>query len=169
MCRLPLFAAALTVLSAIPLLAQTSPSCPTTATLPDLMKATDEAISGPGNKDRTCMRQLFTPDARLIPYGKGKDGNWAPHILTIEDWITRVAQRGDKVFYERQVKYSVEQYGHIAHIWSYYEVRETPEGKSMARGINSMQAVFDGSQWKFIQILWEQETPEEPLPAKFLP
>ena len=61
MCRLPLFAAALTVLSAIPLPAQTSPSCPTAATLPDLMKATDEAISGPGNKDRTCMRQLFTP------------------------------------------------------------------------------------------------------------
>jgi hypothetical protein len=167
--RLSLFAAALTVMSAIPLLAQTSPSCPTTTTLPDLMKATDDAISGPGNKDRTCMRQLFTLDARLIPYVKGKDGTWASHILTVEDWITRVAQRGDKVFYERQVKYSVEQYGHIAHIWSSYEVRETPDGKPMARGINSMQAVFDGTQWKFIQILWEQETPEEPLPAKYLP
>ena len=43
------------------------------------------------------------------------------------------------------------------------------DGPPMARGINSMQAVFDGSQWKFIQILWEQETPEEPLPPKFLP
>ena len=64
--RLPLFAAALTVLSAIPLRHRPL-LCPTTATLPDLMKATDEAISGPGNKDRTCMRQLFTPDARLIP------------------------------------------------------------------------------------------------------
>jgi hypothetical protein len=163
------FGAAVLAATAASSWAQATVPCPTTATLPDLMKATDEAISGPGNKDRTCMRQLFTPDARLIPYGKGKDGNWAPHILTIEDWITRVAQRGDKAFYERQVKYSVEQYGHIAHIWSYYEVRETPDGKPMARGINSMQAVFDGSQWKFIQILWEQETPEEPLPAKFLP
>ena len=167
--RISLLAASLAMAVAISASAQTTPSCPAPATLPDLMKATDDAISGPGNKDRICMRQLFTPDARLIPYVKGQDGKWAPHILTIEDWITRVAQRGDKIFYERQVKYSVEQYGHIAHLWSYYEVRELPDGKPMARGINSMQAVFDGSQWKFIEILWEQETPEEPLPPKFLP
>jgi len=44
-----------------------------------------------------------------------------------------------------------------------------PDGPPMARGINSMQAEFDGSQWKFIQILWERETPEEPLSPKFLP
>ncbi|MBV8631166.1 MAG: hypothetical protein JOZ83_09605 [Silvibacterium sp.] len=166
---LAIYAAALTGAASIPLLAQTSSSCPTAASLPDLMKATDDAISGPGNKDRTCMRQLFTPEARLIPYSKGQDGKWTPRVLSVEDWIARVAQRGDKIFYERQVKYSAEQYGHIAHLWSYYEVRETPDGKALARGINSMQAVFDGSQWKFIEILWEQETPEEPLPAKFLP
>lgn len=168
MCRLSLFAAALAVVTATPLLAQASPSCPTAATLPDLMKATDDAISGPGNKDRICMRQLFTPDARLFPYVKGQDGKWAPHILTLEDWITRVAQRGDKV-YERQVKYSVDHYGHNALLWSCYEFRETPDGKPIARGINSMQVVFDGSQWKFIEILWEQESPEEQLPAKYLP
>jgi hypothetical protein len=167
--KLSLLATALMIATVPSLWAQATPSCPTAATLPDLIKATDDAISGPGNKDRTCMRQLFTPDARLIPVVMDQDGKWAPHILTVEDWITRVAQRGDKVFYERQVKYSIEQYGHIAHLWSYYEVRETPDGKPMARGINSMQAVFDGSQWKFIEILWEQETPEEPLPAKFLP
>ena len=167
--RFFLLAAASAVISTAPLLGQNGPQCPSAASLPDLIKATDDAISGPGNKDRTCMRQLFTADARLIPYVKGQDGKWAPHILTVEDWITRVAKRGDKVFYERQVKYSIEQYGHIAHLWSTYEVRETPDGKPTARGINSMQAVFDGTQWKFIEILWEQESPEDPLPAKFLP
>src|SRR5271170_3468813 len=146
--------------------AQTGPSCPSTATLPDLIKAVDDAVSGPGNKDRTCMRQVLTPDARLIPVSKGKDGQWAPHVLTVDDWITRVAKRGSDVFYERQIKYSVEQYGHIAHLWSTYEVRETPEGKATVRGINSMQAVFDGSQWKLVEILWEAESPEEAIPAK---
>ena len=116
--RFALFAAALAVLSAVPLLAQTNSSCPATTTLPDLIKAVDDAVSGPGNKDRTCMRQIFTPDARLIPVSKGKDGNWAPRVLTLDEWIAAVAKRGDKVFYERQVKYSVEQYGHIAHLWS---------------------------------------------------
>jgi hypothetical protein len=62
--------------------AQTAPSSPSTATLPDLIKAVDDAVSGPGNKDRTCLRQVLTPDARLIPVSKGKDGQWAascPH------------------------------------------------------------------------------------------
>lgn len=167
--RLSFFAVALAVMSATPLVAQASPSCPSTTTLPDLIKAVDDAVSGPGNKDRTCMKQLFMPDARLIPVGKGQDGKWAPHILTLDDWITRVAQRGDKVFYERQVKYSVDEYGHIAHLWSTYEVRDTPDGKATVRGINSMQAVYDGAQWKLIEILWQAETPDQPLPAKFLP
>ena len=167
--RLTPFAAALVVMSAIPLAAQPGRSCPATLTLPDLIKAVDDAVSGPGNKDRTCMRQIFTADARLIPVGKGTDGNWAPHILTLDNWIALVAKRGDKAFYEKQVKYSVEEYGHIAHLWSTYEVRDTPDGKAEIRGINSMQAVYDGAQWKLIQILWQAETPEEPLPAKFLP
>ena len=167
--RLTLLAAALAVISATPLLSQTTPSCPLTATLPELLKAVDEAVSGPGNKDRTCLRQILTPDARLIPVGKGQDGKWAPHVLTVDDYVTRVAKRGDKVFYERQVKYSVEQYGHIAHLWSTYEVRDTPDGKAEIRGINSMQAVYDGAQWRLIEILWQAETPDEPIPAKYLP
>jgi len=149
--------------------AQAAPPCPSTATLPDLIKAVDDAVSGPGNKDRTCMRQLFIPDAWLIPVSKGQDGQWAPHVLTLDDWITRVAKRGSAVFYERQVKYSVDQYGHMAHLWSTYEVRETPEGKATVRGINSMQAFYDGTQWKLVEILWEAESPAEPLPAEFLP
>jgi hypothetical protein len=168
--RFSLIAAALlAVTSATSLVAQTSPSCPITATLPGLIKAVDDAVSGAGNKDRTCMKQLFTPDARLIPVVKDQDGKWAPHILTVDDWIARVAKRGDQVFYERQVKYSVDEYGHIAHFWSTYEVRDTPDGKATVRGINSMQAVYDGSQWKLIEIVWQAETPDEPLPAKFLP
>jgi hypothetical protein len=167
--RISVVAAALAVAAATSTWAQTTPSCPTTATLPDLIKAVDDAVSGPGNKDRTCMKQLFMPDARLIPLAKGQDGKWTPHVLSVDDWVTRVAKRGSEVFYERQVKYSVDQYGHMAHLWSTYEVRETPEGKATVRGINSMQAYFDGSEWKLVEILWQAETPDEPLPAKFLP
>jgi len=167
--KLLLTAAALVAAVATSTNAQIAPTCPSTATLPDLIKAVDDAVSGPGNKDRTCMRQIFTPDARLIPVSKGQDGHWAPHVLTVDDWITRVAKRSSDVFYERQVKYSVEQYGHIAHLWSTYEIRETPDGKATVHGINSMQAVFDGSQWKLVEILWQAETPEETIPPKYLP
>ena len=117
MLRLFLAAAALAATAASGW-AQTTSSCPTTPTLPDLIKAVDDAVSGPGNKDRICLRQVLLPDARLIPLVKGQDGTWAPRVLTVDDWITRVAKRGSEPFYERQIKYSVDQYGQVAHLWS---------------------------------------------------
>jgi hypothetical protein len=168
--KLLLAAAAQLAVVATATRAQTAPSCPSTATFPDLIKAVDDAVSGPGNKDRTCLRQVLTPDARLIPLSRGKDdGQWAPHVFTVDDYITRAAKRGSDAFYERQIRYSVDQYGHIAHLWSTYEIRETPDGKATMRGINSMQAVFDDSQWKVIEILWQAESPEETIPSKYLP
>ncbi len=80
--KLLLAAAALVAAVATSTNTQTAPSCPSTATLPDLIKAVNDAVSGPSNKDRTCRRQVLTPDARLIPVSKGKDGQWAaacPH------------------------------------------------------------------------------------------
>ncbi len=148
--------------------------CPSTATLDELVEAIDAAVSGPGNKDRTCFRALFAPDARLIPIRIGADGTATPRILTVQDWIDAVAKRGDAVFYERQVKVSAESWDHMAHLWSTYETRTTPdgkppEGKVVDRGINSIQAIFDGKQWRIIQILWQAQTPANPVPEKYLP
>ena len=144
-------------------------ACPSQATLDELIKAIDDAVSGPANKDRACFRALFVPDARLAPLGKLPDGSEAPHILTVDGWIDAVRKRGSAVFYERQVKVSTERYGSLAHLWSTYEVRPTPDGKPEVRGINSIQAVFDGQRWRVISILWQAETPAEPVPEKYLP
>ena len=149
-------------------------ACPSTATLDDLIKAIDAAVSGPGNKDRTCFRALFLPDTRLIPIRIGADGAATPRILTVDDWINLVAKRGSAVFYERQVKVSTETWDHMAHLWSTYETRTTPdgkppEGKVIDRGINSIQAIFDGKQWRVIEIIWQAQTPANPVPEKYLP
>ncbi len=149
-------------------------TCPSAATLDELVEAIDAAISGPGNKDRTCFRSLFTADARLIPIRIGADGTASPRILTVQDWIDLVAKRGDAVFYERQVKVSAETWDHMAHLWSTYETRTTPdgkppEGKVIDRGINSIQAIFDGKQWHIIQIVWQAQTTANPVPDKYLP
>ena len=147
-----------------------TPACPSTATLDQLIKALDAAVSGPGNQDRTCFRALFLPDARLMPLVTNKDdGSVKPRILTVQDWIDLVAKRGANVFYERQVKVTTETFGHEAHLWSTYETRATPDGKAEVRGINSIQAVFDGKAWKVISIVWQAETPTETVPAKYLP
>jgi hypothetical protein len=174
MCRRLALLALAVVLAAPILRAQTPdtpkvPACPSTATLDDLIKAVDAAVSGPANKDRTCFRDLFTPDARLAPVAKQPDGNYAPHLLTVDDWINRVAQRGSSSFFERQVKVKSEVYGHIAHLWSTYETRATPDGKAEVRGINSIQAINDGTRWRIIEIIWQAETPAEQVPQQYLP
>jgi transposase len=131
--------------------------------------ALDAAVSGPADKDRTCFRALFTADAQLVPMVKGSDGNLVPKTLTVENWIDRVKKRGSEVFYEKQIKYTSDVYGHIAEIWSTYETRSTPEGKAIDRGINSILAVNDGQAWKVEHILWEPESPAEQVPQKYLP
>jgi hypothetical protein len=148
--------------------------CPSTATLDELVQAIDDAVSGPGNKDRTCFRGLFTSDARLIPIRIAPDGAATPRILTVDDWINLVAKRGSAIFYERQVKVSAESWDHMAHLWSTYETRTTPdgkppEGKVIDRGINSIQAIYDGKLWHVIEIVWEAQTPANPVPEKYLP
>ncbi len=144
-------------------------ACPSTATLDDLTKALDDAVSGPGNKDRTCLRQILLPDARLSPIRKTEDGAFSPRILTTDDWIAAVAKPGNGAFYERQIKVKAETYGHFAHLWSTYEIRPTPDGKPEMTGINSVQAVFDGTRWRVLSILWEPNTTAGPVPEKYLP
>lgn len=155
--------------SSTPSPAPTSTACLPTTTLDELIKAIDDAVSGAGDKDRTCFRDVMLPDARLVPVGKAQDGKFAPHMLTVDGWIDAVRKRGSAVFYERQVRVKSEQFGHIAHLWSTYEVRPTPDGKASVRGINSIQAVFDGTRWKVIEIFWQAETAAEPVPEKYLP
>lgn len=139
-------------------------TCPATPTLDTLITALDAAVSGPVNKDRTCMRQLMVPEARLIPVSPAR----TMRVLTVDDWIAAVAKRSG-VFYEVQIRHPSESYGHIAHLWSTYEVRPTPDGKPEVRGINSIQAVFDGQNWKVLEIVWQAETPQTPIPEKYLP
>ncbi len=178
---LPLFLALAAAILAPALHAQTTAApppivttCPSASTLDELVQAIDDAVSGPGNQDRTCFRGLFAPDARLIPIRIGADGTATPHILSVQDWIDAVAKRGSAVFYERQVKVSAESWDHMARLWSTYETRTTPdgkppEGKVIDRGINSIQAIFDGKQWHIIEIVWQAETPANPVPEKYLP
>jgi len=145
-----------------------STACPPATTLDELTRALDDAVSGPAGKDRTCLRKLLLPEARLTPIREKDDGTFAVRELTVEDWINAVAARGGE-FYECQVKVKTEAYGHFAHLWSTYEIRPTPDGKATVMGINSVQAVNDGKQWHVLSVLWEPDSTAGPIPQKYLP
>ena len=144
-------------------------ACLPSTTLEELTKALDEAISGPTDKDRKCLRDLLLPDARLTPIRKTPEGSFAPRVLTLDDWINAVSSSGRPAFYERQVKVRSETYGHFAHLWSTYEIRSTVDGPATGTGINSVQAVNDGTRWRVLTVLWEPDSTAGPIPEKYKP
>ena len=147
--------------------AAASPACPSTATLDMLIKAIDAGVSGPADKDRTCFRAIFVPDARLIPIRIAADGTATPVVLGVEDWVNAVKKRGSDLVAEKQLKVKTETWAHLAHLWSTYETKIGD--KEADRGINSIQAIYDGKQWHIVEITWQAETKDDKIPAQYLP
>jgi hypothetical protein len=72
-------------------------------------------------------------------------------------------------FFEREKARTVEIYGNIAHVFSTYEsFHKTGDKTPFMRGINSIQLLNDGKRWWVLTIMWQGETPENPLPEKYL-
>jgi hypothetical protein len=129
--------------------------------------AIDAAITGPADKDRACMKALFIPEARLIVVSIGADGAPSYTILTLDDWIARVKARGHAVLEEKQLKFHIQHYGNIVHLWSTYALHS--DGKQVARGINSIQAIKEAGGWRVMGIMWQAESASAPLPKEYLP
>jgi hypothetical protein len=143
------------------------------STLDGIMKAVYDVISGDAGKPRNWdrFRTLFHKDARMIPTGANPQTKEVRATsLTPEDYIKRVepvfAKQG---FYEREKARRVEQFGHIAHVFSTYESFHSATDKEpFMRGINSFQLFNDGKRWWVLTIYWQPETPEIKIPKEYL-
>ena len=143
------------------------------SSLDAIMKAVYDVISGDAGKPRDWdrFRTLFHKDARMIPSGKNPTtGVYGARALTPEDYIKRTepvfAKEG---FYEREKARRVEIYGNIAHVFSTYESFHSLSDKTpFMRGINSFQLLNDGKRWWVLTIFWQGETPDNPIPKKYL-
>jgi hypothetical protein len=129
--------------------------------------AIDAAITGPADKDRTCMKALLMPEARMVIVSLGADGAPSYTLLTLDDWIARTKARGHAMLEEKQLKFHVERYGNIAHLWSSYALHI--DGKQVARGINSIQAIKEAGSWRVMVIMAQAEAATAPLPKEYLP
>jgi len=129
--------------------------------------AIDAAITGPADKDRACMKALLIPEARMMFVSLGADGATTYRLETLDDWIARVKARGHTLLAEKQLKFYIERYGNITHIWSSYTVHS--DGKPVARDINSIQAIKEPGGWRVTGIVIEAESATAPLPKEYLP
>ena len=142
------------------------------ATPEAIVAALYDVISGPKGqaRDWNRFRSLFAPGARMIPSGKRPDGTQSYRVLTPEEYIARSEKLlVEDGFRESEVQRVVERFGPLVHVFSTYEGRREGDTKPFVRGINSIQVMHDGKRWWLLTVAWTPETPDQPLPAKYLP
>jgi hypothetical protein len=154
-----------------------SATVPTTSARPGdvdsidhIIAAVYDVISGPaGPRDWDRFRSLYYPGARMIPSRRDDKGSITARVSSPDEYATRAQDFFSKEgFFENSVANRVEEWDHIAHVWSTYESRHAKGEKPFARGINSFQLFNHGTRWWILTVYWEGEDPSHPLPEKYL-
>jgi hypothetical protein len=128
-------------------------------------------ISGPaGRRDWDRFKELFVPGARLI-VAKSENGEITTKVMTTDEYATQSQTYfKDNGFFEQPVATRIERFGDIAQVFSTYESRHaSSDEKPFTRGINSVQLVRSGGQWRIVTIFWEGEDATRPIPPRYLP
>jgi hypothetical protein len=135
-----------------------------------IIAALYDVISGePGtSRDWDRFRNLFKPEARLIPTRKTPEGNLTIAALAPEDYITMFTSRVATGFFEKELHREAEQYGTVTHVFSTYETKEKRDGPVTNRGVNSIQLFHDGKRFYVVNVFWCAESMGFPLPEKYL-
>src|SRR5580704_1234026 len=134
-----------------------------------LLAALYDVISGPaGEREWNRFRSLFMPNARLTSAEKTPDGAVRVRPSSVEDYVRLGGNYFLKNgFFEKPIVSRVETFGNVAQVFSSYESRHAPGEAPFARGINSLQMLYDGKRWWVVNILWDEERPDNPLPKDF--
>ncbi len=164
------------LLTSSPLLAQgATPSGPRASdvqSMDAIIAALYDVISGPIGQQRDWdrMKNLFVPGARLIPTVYKPDSVPTIRDFSLDDYIGRAGPFLEKNgFFETEVARTVERYGGIVQAFSTYESRHKADDPApFVRGINSIQLFNDGHRWWVVDVFWEAERPDNPIPAQYL-
>jgi len=147
--------------------AQDVSSCPLPQAVKDIPAALDASITGRADKDPACLRALFLPEARFVPVRTDSTGKHIAKIYSVDEYIANKTKMGAEMVDEKQVKFSSSEFGNVAHLWSTYVLKVN--GKQVARGVNSVQAVKTDAGWRVLEVSWQAETPQLQLTKDLLP
>ena len=125
-----------------------------------------DVISGPAGHEYDAERDaaLHAPLAIITRLSAaGLDNR---HDLAAEqDTVPPVYE---EAFFEVEVNRIVEHYGNMAHVWSTYEVRPSPEGNASSLGLNSISLYRDEGRWWIASWSTQLVDDDNPLPDRYL-
>ena len=128
----------------------------------EISAAVDEMyamISGPkGPRDWSRQANCFHPDARQIRTSIDEHGRPVMKIMSLDDYSHDTTPYfAENDFYEIEIGRRIDLFGNIAHVWSAYEARRSPEDEEPERqGVNSIQLFRDADKgWRIISMIWD--------------
>lgn len=117
-------------------------------------------ISGPaGPRDWSRQRAIFHEESRQMRTWIEANGQPAIKIMGRDAYAADTAPFfAENDFYEIETARRINIFGNIAHVWSIYEARRSPDAADLdRRGINSIQLHKDAGGWKVISMIWDNE------------
>ena len=118
-------------------------------------------ISGPaGPRDWSRQANCFLPEARQVRTWVDEDGRPQKLSMSLDEYSANTTPFfAEHAFYEVETERRSHQFGNIAHVWSHYEARRSPDDSDVERrGINSIQ-LFNHPDlgWRIIHMIWDNE------------
>ncbi|MEE8479483.1 MAG: hypothetical protein V3S42_05665 [Candidatus Neomarinimicrobiota bacterium] len=113
------------------------------------------------------LKDLYIPTANMI-----RNDEASPEIMTVDDFIKsytdRISDGTIKSFYEGELNHITEIFGSIAHRFSTYETKfDLTNPKPFSTGINSIQYIKIGNNWKISSIVWNNQNDTNKIPDKY--
>ncbi len=136
-------------------------------TIDGVIAAFYEVISGPAGEPRQWGRDrsLYIPDVRFVFFNEKRE----PQVLTHQQYVDDADAFLRKGFWEKEIHRETARFGDIAHVFTTYESRSTPDGPVTERGVNSLELFWDGGRWWVASVQWDRESADHPIPAHLLP
>ncbi len=138
-----------------------------------IVKASYETISGGVGVARQWGRDetLFDPNVRFVAVERDpKSGAIVAMITTHQEFVDEADGSTVKEgFTERELAHTLQRFGNVATVLSSYEGKNASTGKVVTRGVNIFQLYYDGKRWWILSMVWDQETPANPIPPELLP
>jgi hypothetical protein len=139
-------------------------------TIDGVITAFYDVISGPAGQPRQWARDrtLYVPDVRFVSMSV-RDGKPHATIMSHQQFVDRTnAGMVANGFYENEIHRVTRTFGNTTHVFSTYEMRDG-SGRLFGRGVNSIQLFWDGERWWISGVAWDDERPDNPIPAGLLP
>jgi hypothetical protein len=124
-----------------------------------------DMISGPaGPRDWSRQANCFLPQARQVRTWVNEDGQPQMLAMGLADYRENTTPFfAANPFYEVETSRRIDLFGNIAHVWSAYEARTSPDDADVERrGINSIQLFrHPDLGWRILHMVWDNERDTE--------